>query len=323
MRTLMLMGVAAGALFAANPAVAQDSAARAAQAATAAREAVGNAAVTPPAEAPPLVTTPVAPAPVVRKAVPTPVAPMLSVRMPEAPVAGDMPDHGVSYAADEAAAIRTEVRREYRTMADGASPGQWTCTYSDPDAREYRCTLDGQAPADAATMMHTAAGPHPWSDRDWDAEEEAHRRDLERACRPDSGLGGSVLGGLLGGFAGNRIVGRGNRTAGTLLGGALGAIAGRVIDQAEDRRACRAAVRRIEDRRAGWQAAGYGYGQGYGHGWYTPGYMLVTATTPAAMETVEEITTTTHYESVPVARKRYAPKKRSIHKPRPKPRCAC
>jgi hypothetical protein len=318
MRTLILVGVAAGALLAADMAAAQGTVAKAAEAAEAAREAVGSATAKPAVDAAPLVTTPITPAPTVRKMAPVAPAPVIRAATP-APVE-KAPDHGVTYAADDGAPVRTEVRREYRTMANGAPAGEWTCTYSSPDAREYRCTLDGTAAAGTPAMVHQA-GPAPqWADADWEAEEEAHRRDLERACRPDKGLGGSVIGGLLGGFAGNRIAGRGNRTVGTLLGGALGAIGGRMIDQAEDRKACRAAVRRIEDRRAGWQAAGHGYG--HGGGWYSPGYMIVTTTTPAAMETVEEITTTTHYETVPVARKRHAPRKRA-YKPRPKPRCGC
>lgn len=70
-----------------------------------------------------------------------------------------------------------------------------------------------------------------------------------------------------------------------------------------------------------YQHGGYGYSSyGYGYGWYSPGVVVVTTiTTPAITETVET-TTKTYYENAPV-RKRYAPKKK--WKPRPKPRCAC
>jgi len=57
--------------------------------------------------------------------------------------------------------------------------------------------------------------------------------DLFERCRRDNGVGGALIGGAIGGLAGNRIAGRGNRTAGTLIGAGVGAIAGTVIDQAE------------------------------------------------------------------------------------------
>ncbi|NJS15715.1 MAG: hypothetical protein HC788_15405 [Sphingopyxis sp.] len=104
---------------------------------------------------------------------------------------------------------------------------------------------------------------------------------------------------------------------GTLLGGALGAVAGRLIDQAEDKKQCRAMVGRIEERQRSWNG-----GNGYGQGWYTPGYVVTTMITPAATETVETITTETHYETVSAPRARYAPKKR-VYKKRAKPRCGC
>ena len=43
----------------------------------------------------------------------------------------------------------------------------------------------------------------------------------------------------MGGLAGNRIAGRGNRTGGTLIGAGVGALAGMVIDKAEDRERCK------------------------------------------------------------------------------------
>ena len=59
------------------------------------------------------------------------------------------------------------------------------------------------------------------------------------ACRRDSGLGGAAIGAAVGGLAGNRIAGRGNRTGGTLIGAGVGALAGMVIDKAEDRERCK------------------------------------------------------------------------------------
>jgi len=302
MRTLILLGVAASTVVIADCAAAEEPATRAAVAATAAREAVRDAGTKPTER---------------------------------------VPDTGVSYPSDE----RVFTNRPDRYPIEGedrgapapvfssapvftsapAPAGRWVCTYDSPDAREYRCTHDSDAPAaqTQTAVQHSMAVPQWSDDGAWD-EEAADRRDFERACRPDNGVGGSVLGGLLGGFAGNRIAGRGNRTLGTLLGGALGAVAGRVIDQAEDKKQCRDMVRRIGERERSWGGVNR-YANGVGHAWYTPGYIVTTIITPAAtetVETVETVTTTTHYETVATPRQRYAPKKRA-HKPRPKPRCGC
>lgn len=51
----------------------------------------------------------------------------------------------------------------------------------------------------------------------------------------DRHVGGTALGGVVGGVAGNRIAGRGNRVLGTVVGGVVGAIAGNMIDKGEDK----------------------------------------------------------------------------------------
>ena len=308
MRTLLLLSIAAGAVILTDEGhAAQD---RAAEAAAAAQEAVdaARAKSAEPAKAPVAVTA-VAPA------------------KPAAPHA----DHGVTYETETRVVtsrpgfsqphspVVTTVAADYRGDADVADRGEWICAQDTPDAREYRCRFDGEAPPTATGWSESG-----WADADW-AEEEALRRDLERACRPDNGVGGSILGGLLGGVAGNRIAGRGNRTAGTLIGGALGAAAGGLIDQAEDKNRCRDMVRRIEERQRSWAGGGGHWQQGYTHqnhgqGWYSPGIVVTTITTPAPVIT-ETVTTETFYETVPV-RHRHAPKKRH-YKPRPKPRCGC
>ena len=53
-----------------------------------------------------------------------------------------------------------------------------------------------------------------------------------RQC--DNGTGGTVIGAIAGGLAGNEIAGRGDKTVGTIIGGALGALAGRAIDKGND-----------------------------------------------------------------------------------------
>lgn len=56
-------------------------------------------------------------------------------------------------------------------------------------------------------------------------------------CR--DGDGGTIVGAIAGGLAGNAIAGRGDRTLGTILGGAVGALAGREIDRSDRPGYCR------------------------------------------------------------------------------------
>lgn len=56
----------------------------------------------------------------------------------------------------------------------------------------------------------------------------------ERMRGEDDGVGGAVIGGLIGGVAGNRIAGSGDRLVGTVVGAGVGAVAGAAIDRAED-----------------------------------------------------------------------------------------
>jgi hypothetical protein len=55
----------------------------------------------------------------------------------------------------------------------------------------------------------------------------------------NDGDGGTIVGAIAGGLAGNAIAGRGDRTLGTILGGAVGAIAGREIDRSDRPGYCR------------------------------------------------------------------------------------
>ncbi|WP_336972360.1 RcnB family protein [Sphingobium aromaticiconvertens] len=94
------------------------------------------------------------------------------------------------------------------------------------------------------------------SNVDWDRYDGGYADDGDyrdsRRDRRDNGVGGAAIGAVVGGVAGNRIAGRGNRTAGTLIGAGAGAVAGAVIDKAED-----------GDRRAPPpRRDGYSYGAG-------------------------------------------------------------
>jgi uncharacterized protein YcfJ len=60
-----------------------------------------------------------------------------------------------------------------------------------------------------------------------------------RADQCRDGDGGTIVGAIAGGLAGNAIAGRGDKTLGTVLGGVVGALAGREIDRADRPGYCR------------------------------------------------------------------------------------
>ena len=68
----------------------------------------------------------------------------------------------------------------------------------------------------------------------------------------------------MGGVVGNRIAGRGDRTAGTLIGGGLGALAGAAIGDASDKKKCEAwwSSRGSLHGSTTYHQSGYGYGYG-------------------------------------------------------------
>jgi hypothetical protein len=145
----------------------------------------------------------------------------------------------------------------------------------------------------------------------------------------DNGVGGAVIGGVVGGVAGNRIAGRHNRTVGTVAGAAVGAVAGSAIDRDEDRSRGRDECEAyLDDYYARYAAGAYGAPGSYG-GYAQPGYamsyapaygyqtsggccgqpvmMVPVQAQPECTETVEYI-----YEDVPVRHRPYhAPIKRT------------
>ena len=222
-----------------------------------------------------------------------------------------------------------DYRRVEGRDAEGRWTGIWTGTYETPDGRSYDGSYEGTVERRAGTDYAAPAYHHAYEDAYGSTYEDAYRggydprfdAEMEQRCGRGDTAVGAVVGGAMGGLAGNRIAGRGNRTAGTLIGGALGAVAGGAIGNASDRQGC-------EDWWAS-RSATYQYGahQPYGayqggYGYYTPGVVVTTFITqgaPIVTETVET-STRTYYENVPV-RKRYAARKKAA--PRAKPRCAC
>lgn len=216
---------------------------------------------------------------------------------------------------------------------EGRWTGTWNGTYETPEGQQYRGTYEGRAGTGYAPPPYDAngyrGGPPPQGNY-----QGGYDADMERRCGKGGTVGGAVIGGLIGGVAGNRIAGRGNRTAGSLIGGGVGALAGAAVGNASDRKRCDEYYARRSGAVNGGYYQGGNYqgagsttvyrqgGYGYGYGYYSPGVVVTTIITgaPVVTETVET-TTTTRYIKVPV-RKRHVAKKR-VWRPKPKPRCGC
>lgn len=54
-------------------------------------------------------------------------------------------------------------------------------------------------------------------------------------CKKDNGTTGLLIGGVVGGLAGNEIAGRGDKLLGTVIGAGAGALLGREIDRSKAR----------------------------------------------------------------------------------------
>ena len=136
-------------------------------------------------------------------------------------------------------------------------------------------------------------------------------------CLKSNGVTGGAIGAILGGIAGNRIAGRGDRLGGTILGVGLGGLAGVAIEKAMDK--CK-----------GYQPHYKGHGRGiypqqhqgwHGGYYYYPQAPMVTVTViPGAAHTTTTVTEEVYYETV----KTY-PRKKAVRKwkPKPKARCVC
>ncbi|HSX56006.1 MAG TPA: glycine zipper 2TM domain-containing protein, partial [Sphingomonas sp.] len=106
-------------------------------------------------------------------------------------------------------------------------------------------------PAAAQSRYEYRDRDHRGYDRDRGYRGDRGYRDYRRYDRGDrrysyrarekcnDGDGGTIVGAIAGGLAGNALAGRGDRTLGTILGGAVGAIAGREIDRSDRPGYCR------------------------------------------------------------------------------------
>jgi hypothetical protein len=146
-----------------------------------------------------------------------------------------------------------------------------------PDTTAYPDQYDGEWDGEWTGPDHyqgTWQGTYHADQRDgWIAECSARYR----AYANGSGIEGALIGGAIGGFAGNRIAGEGNRVVGTVAGAAVGAVAGAAIDNAIERDEASDYCRDYYDR----YTAGYAHGQGgYAHGYPAYGYGYTVAWVP-------------------------------------------
>ncbi len=213
----------------------------------------------------------------------------------------------------------TGVRYEY--------DGEWTKgKYLDPEGRVYEGQWNGTVTRTKDGIVHSAMPmpPHPIPSAGAPYPMPPHGGapvpgwsgsngygDYEK-CLKSEGVGGAAIGAILGGLAGNRIAGRGNRTEGSLIGAGLGALAGLGIEKS---------MKKCEKHLP--RETGYGPAYGHGYGAYPYGYYYYPM--PMVTYSMVPVTTTTvteeiYYETVPVKRKAVRKWK---PKPRPKPRCVC
>ncbi|MEH6790772.1 RcnB family protein [Parasphingorhabdus sp.] len=238
------------------------------------------------------------------------------------------------YYGDDRSTYQGDWNGAYRE--DGSYQGEWQGTYRDADGRVYEGEYAGTFIGEGSMAPHWSAGADARSDcrvdprfdprgcgeanawrgpdRGYPGYDEADRERAEELaylerCKESSGIGGAIVGGAVGAFAGNRIAGRGNRLAGSLIGGGLGAVAGAAIEQGTDR--CRHLLKKYgyDGQQAGHYPArppvqhhqppapqGYPtYPSGWS-GYYTPGYYYPQVQQPMVTTIVVQsapVTTTT------------------------------
>ena len=99
------------------------------------------------------------------------------------------------------------------TKAEGFHQLDQSSSFYDRDKRRYR-------------DQRVHANTRVWRDRNG-----------RYRCKKDNGTTGLLIGGAVGGLAGNEIAGRGDKLLGTVIGAGAGALLGREIDR--DKYRCR------------------------------------------------------------------------------------
>ena len=258
------------------------------------------------------------------------------------------PEYGPSMRPDASAYNWNDSGDVAFAAPDGSSyryDGEWDGDYVDPQGKVFEGDWSGRvtrqdgvsgpgypaapshstygdsAPRDAAP--HHAGAPYREPDYGYDNDRYDVPRGYENyeRCLKSNGLTGAAIGALLGGVAGNRIAGRGNRTGGTLLGAGVGGLLGVAVEKVGNK--CN--QHRPRDQRP---PVAYpqpypqpGYGQSWQGGYYYyPQPVVTTITMSPVTTTTTTVTEEVYYETV-----RSAPRKKAVRKwkPKPKPRCVC
>lgn len=230
---------------------------------------------------------------------------------------------------------------------DGSSysyDGEWDGEYVDPQGRVFEGDWSGTvtrhdgvagpgypAPPKGADVRYSGPPERRYSTEYSGPPERGYSGDYSvpsgyegyERCLKSNGVTGGAIGAILGGVAGNRIAGRGDRLGGTLLGAGLGGLAGVAIEKAMDK--CKHYQPRAELPPRGPYYPPHGQYPQH-HGWqggyyYYPQAPMVTVTVvPGASHTTTTVTEEVYYETV----KTY-PRKKIVRKwkAKPKPRCVC
>jgi Ni/Co efflux regulator RcnB len=216
---------------------------------------------------------------------------------------------------------------------DGSSysyDGKWDGEYVDPKGKVFEGDWSGtvtrhdgvDGPGDPPLRPKAAPHPEPRYEREQHHSGYHVPRGYEgyERCLKSNGVTGGAIGAILGGVAGNRIAGRGDRLGGTLLGAGLGGLAGVAVEKAMD--SCKRHRPGYVDRPRGHYTVpqhGNQYWQG-GYYYYPQAPQVTVTVTPGVSHTTTTVTEEVYYETV----KTY-PRKKAIRKwkPKPKPRCVC
>ena len=219
---------------------------------------------------------------------------------------------------------------------DGSSyryDGEWDGEHVDPQGRVFEGEWEGRVIREEAVSgpghpapkphhdqpSHHAGAPYPAEPHHEDGYDVPRGYEGYERCLKSNGVTGGALGAILGGFAGNRIAGRGDRLGGTLLGAGLGGLAGVAVEKAMDK--CKRYQPRYEEPARGpYPSQSYGSGWHGGYYYYPQAPQVTVSIVPGASHTTTTVTEEVYYETVKSHARKKAVRK---WKPKPKPRCVC
>ncbi len=250
------------------------------------------------------------------------------------------PEYGPSMRADGQAYNWDDDGNVAFAGPDGSSysyDGEWDGEYVDPQGRVFEGEWEGRVTRRDGVAGPGLPAPAPRPDTAYNGPPErgysqGYNGPPERAysdgyavprgyegyerCLKSNGVTGAAIGAILGGLAGNRIAGRGDRLGGTLLGAGAGGLAGVAIEKAMGN--CKQHRPRHDEHARAPYPQHHGWQGGY---YYYPQAPSVTVTiVPGGTHTTTTVTEEVYYETV-----KTHPRKKAVRKwkPKPKPRCVC